>query len=279
MLTRRHLLLAALGTAAANAAGANPVVGCQTNAWKINPPDFEELLGKAAALKALGFASFECNVRFVESQFGKPREARERIAETGLVFYGPHTDLHWPLDQLLKYADGGASIGAKHMALSAGPGGNVKLDAEALGRKLDTINRLGAHCRGLGVRLVSHNYPVDYTDSQAGIEEMLRQTDPEAVSLQMDIGNAFGVRTDVTAFFERHHRRIDSFHLRDLRSGKQVPLGQGEVDFQALGAAIRRIGWSGCLTLEEETLHSTDNAYIRSVLASSREVIRKCFAV
>ena len=69
-------------------------------------------------------------------------------------------------------------------------------------------------------------------------------------------------------------------HLRDIRAGKQVPLGQGELDYAGLAAAIRKTGWPGWLTVEEEGLSkSTSPQELESVLATDRRAIHKFFGV
>lgn len=252
-------------------------MGCQTNAWKLPTADFGVLLTKVQALRKLGYHAFECNVRYVASEFSRAREASNRISETGVAFYGPHTDLQRPLDELKRYVDGAGALGARHFAVSAGSGGNVELDDAAFRRKVDLLQQLGQHCRAIGVRLVSHNYPVDYRREQAGMLRLMRETDPSGLAFLVDIGNAVQAGTDIAKFFAEHHARIDAFHLRDLREGKQVPMGQGTVDFAGLAAAIRRTRWNGWLTLEEESLPSTEDAYVRGVLGSSRAEIRRIF--
>jgi inosose dehydratase len=260
-----------------NAAPDSKRVGCQTNAWKLPTTDFGVLLSKVRALHELGFRAFECNVRYVASEFSRAREASNRISSTGVAFYGPHTDLQRPLDELKRYVEGAAALGARHFAVSAGPGGNVELDDAAFRRKVELLQKLGEHCRAMDVRLVSHNYPVDYRREQAGVLRLLRETDPSGLAILVDIGNAVQAGTDVARFFTENHARIDAFHLRDLKEGKQVPMGQGTVDFVGLAAAIRRTRWNGWLTLEEESLPSTEDAYVRGVLASSRAEIRRMF--
>jgi sugar phosphate isomerase/epimerase len=153
-----------------------------------------------------------------------------------------------------------------------------KLDQDALSKKVETILRLAKRCQQAGLRLVYHNHKEEFSAGGAEIQELLRRTDPELVFLLLDVGHAFREKADLPAFLELHHRRIDALHLRDIRDGQQVPLGQGEVNFAALAAAIRKTNWLGWLTVEEENLpKSTDNDTIESVLRTDRQAIRKLF--
>ena len=281
-IVQTALATAAFVTARAQTTAPRNPIGCQMNAWQIKQGDFDAMLAHAPYLKRLGFASFECNVRFVESQFANAKAARGRIEQTGLQFYAAHMGLRYTLDELMQKADGIVTLGAGHLALS-GNGGILTKDktvnAEALHKKIGIISGLAQHCQQLGLRLVYHNHAEEFSANAAEINEILKQTDPKQVSLLLDVGHAFREQADVPAFITQHGDRIDALHLRDIAKGKQVPLGTGEFDFTALAAAIRKANWPGWLILEEETLNSSDDHYVETVLETSRQVMRKHFGV
>ena len=291
MISRRQFLLtvplsAALPSLlrAADASSPRPQVGCQANAYPIEPGDFDDLLKRAADLKRMGYEGFECNYRFVEGKFRNTEEARAQIESTGIKFYGPHVGLQQTPDSLDRCVDGAAALGAKHLALSGAARGIVAddgtLNQDALAKKVDAITRLATLCRKAGLRLAYHNHTEEFRSGGAEIEELLRRTDPDLVSLLLDLGHAFREHADLVAFFSKHHARIEAMHLRDIRAGEQVPLGQGEVDFPGLASIIRQTGWSGWLTDEEEALHKTKELpALESILQSDRNTVRKVFGV
>lgn len=276
MLSRRGFILSAPIVIGAQAAARNPV-GCQTNAWQLEQGDFKALLERVADLKRFGFEGFECNIRFVDGQFPNPKEARSRIRQTGVRFYGTHIGIKFGLEQLESWVKGAASLGAEKFVLS-GERSLLKkdntLDQEALRKKVATLNQLSKSCQAAGLRLVYHNHRPEFAANASEMEELLRQTD---ISVLLDIGHAVLEKADVPSFVARHHQRIDAMHLRDIRAGQQVPMGQGDFDFAVLAAVIRKTGWPGWLTLEEESLKSNDNAYVESVLKSGRQLIRGIF--
>jgi sugar phosphate isomerase/epimerase len=294
MISRREFLisvpLSAALPALARAAG-DPLagrlrnsVGCQANAWQIKPGDFADLLKRAGDMKRLGFEAFECNVRFVEGQFATANQARRQIDQTGMTFFGPHTGLGQPAEQLDRLVEGAASLGARRFALSGASGKNLtkegKPDEEVLKKKVETIARLAKRCRDAGLQLVYHNHVAEFAAGGIEIEALLQRTNPELVFLLFDIGHAFRAGADVVAFFARHHARIDAMHLRDIRDKKQVPLGQGELDFAGLAAAAAKTGWPGWLTVEEENLFRTKKgAEFDSRLETDRRAVRKFFGV
>ncbi len=288
MFSRREFLVsaplaAALPALARAATGPTNHVGCQANAWQIRSGDFADLLKRVGDMKRLGFADFECNVRFVEGQFADAKSARRQIEQTGMIFFGPHTGLGQPAEHLDRLIEGAASLGAKRFALS-GANKNLtkegKLDEELLKKKVEAVARLAKRCRDAGLRLVYHNHVAEFAARGAEIEALLKRTDPQTVFLLLDIGHAFRGGADVVAFFTKHHARIDAMHLRDIRDKKQVPIGQGELDYAGLAAAVGKTGWPGWLTVEEENLwKSADHDKLESVLETDRRAIRKFFGV
>jgi sugar phosphate isomerase/epimerase len=276
-------ILTATRGARARAADAprNPVA-CQTNAWQIKQNDFAELLARLGDLKGLGYEAFECNVRFVKGQFSRGREARAEIEKTGVAFYGSHVGLRLAVDEIEPLVEGVAALGATRFVLS-GAGKALtddgRLDQKALAAKTEAITRVASRCRRAGLRLTYHNHRTEFLEHGAEVEAIVQRTDPELVWLLLDVGHAFLEKADVPAFLRRHHRRIDALHIRDIRGGVQVPLGEGEFPLSALADAIRSTGWPGYLTLEEEGLKTDDRQRVESVLRSGRQVIRKNFGV
>jgi inosose dehydratase len=288
MISRRQFLIsvplaAALPSLARAATGPASRVGCQANAWQIKPGDFAELLKRATDMKRLGYEAFECNARFVEGQFANAKQARTQIQETGMTFYGPHTGLGQPAEQLDRLVEGAASLGAKQFALSGANKSMTKegkLDEALLKKKVEGVTRVGKRCKAAGLRLAYHNHAAEFTAGGLEIEALLKRTDPELVYLLVDLGHAFRAGADVVAFFARHNQRIDAMHLRDIRGKEQVPLGQGELDYAGLATAVRKTSWPGWLTVEEENFSkSKEGAKLESRLETDRRAIRKFFGV
>src|ERR1700688_4249403 len=93
-ISRRGFLAALPVPAALLAAKPSSIrVGCQANAWKLKEGDFAQLLGVLGEMKQLGYVGFECNIRFVQDQFGRAAEARKEIEKTGVQFIGAHTSI------------------------------------------------------------------------------------------------------------------------------------------------------------------------------------------
>ncbi|MEJ7616025.1 MAG: hypothetical protein WKF30_03405 [Pyrinomonadaceae bacterium] len=125
---RRFLTALPLGGAASMAAiktmhAAAPAgvkIGCQTNAWRIDPREFSQVLGVLGELKGLGYEGFETGFRNVQGQFDNATQARRQLESIGLTFFGAHIFLEKydavtrlaPSDLITQVVDGAARLGA-----------------------------------------------------------------------------------------------------------------------------------------------------------------------
>ncbi len=262
-------------------------VGCQTNAWAINPADFSSLLSVLNTIKRIGFEGFETSFHNVERQFGNAVEARAKIEKTGLQFFGVHIFLGNqydpqtsipPMKLIAQVADGGKKLGAERVIVSgASVTANGKVDADALRRKVAGLNSAGAYCRKNGLGFCYHNHSAEFMAGGEEMSQLVGKTDPRLVDFLIDAGHAYQAHADVPAFFTRHAHRIVAFHLRDSKNGQEVVLGQGDFDYRALAKAINAAGWSGWILSEEERLSGVKLG--ESATRPAREYIRRVFGV
>lgn len=254
-IARRTILM---GVASALVAAPTPPIsiGCQTNAWPVDPANFDSLLAVIGKIRDLGFAGFETGFRNVQSQADHAAFAREQISAFGLKFIGVHIFLakYDPktniadADLYTKVAQNAAALGAQRLLLSGAPVNNK----DDLARKAEGLNNAGAVARKLGLSLAYHNHSKEFANSGAEYDGLLRLTDPKLVGFLLDAGHAFRGGADVPALVEQNHRRFIGLHLRDFRDGKQVPLGAGDFPLAQVAAVLKKTGWEGWAIAEEE---------------------------
>lgn len=290
MISRREFLAAPLAVASAAALieAAQKIggvkIGCQTNAWRIDPANFDNVLEVLRKLKELGYEGFETGFRNVQGQFANSAAARKQIEATGLKFLGCHIFLDKydeqtqiaPMDLVQKIVDGAAMLGAERLILSGG--GLVKdgkLGPEVLKRKADGLNTAGRYCRSKGIKLAYHNHVPEFAVNGLEIEGLYSQTDPALVEFLHDFGWAFYAKANVPEFFSKHHKRITGLHLRDFKNGEQVPLGQGEFPMKELAAVIKKAKWTGWAINEEERLSGEKPG--EKAVAPARQTLKQVF--
>jgi inosose dehydratase len=235
-------------------------LGCQTNAWPINPQDFSSVLAVIRKLKDWAYDGFETGFANVQPQFADPSAAKAAISAIGVRFFGVHIFLQEydretlvaPAGLYERVAAGGASLGAERLILSGAP---VRSQRD-LTNKAAALNRAGEFVASRGLTLAYHNHDTEFRKDGGEIEELLSATDPAKVGLVLDAGHAFEAHADIPAFIQKHSKRIVGFHLRDYKNGEQVPLGAGEFPLEEVAKAIRQTQWNGWILNEEERLTS-----------------------
>ena len=259
-------------------------LGCQTNAWRIDPANFDSLLSVLTKLKEMGYAGFETGFRNIEGQFANAAAARKLIDQSGLTFFGTHIFLDKydpltniaPLSLIQRVAFGAAPLGAQRVIVSGAPvaKGGV-LNEEVTKRKAEGLNVAARYCKTKGLRLAYHNHGPEFANDGLEIEALIQNTDATLVDFLPDCGWAFHAGANVPAFFAKHHRRLIGLHIRDFKNGEQVILGQGDFPLAALAAEIQKANWTGWVLNEEERLSGEKLG--ETVVAPARAALRKAF--
>jgi sugar phosphate isomerase/epimerase len=277
-VTRRSLVLG--GGAGLLSAKPNLRTASQTNAWRIDPKNFESLLTVIGTIKQLGFEGFETGFVNVRGQFDRPLPAYERLKKTGMRFFGIHVFLtsYEPETAIAKYellqevADGGRALGAERLIVSGAP----TVHPLALRAKADSLTRVAKYCKQVGIGCAYHNHAAEFSLGGTQINGLVAQTDP-IVHFVLDAGHAIEGGGDVAAFFSKNWKRIDGIHLRDAKAGKEVPLGEGDYDYAPLAKAIQASDWRGWLITEEERLSGEKLG--EAAVGPARTTIRRVFGV
>jgi inosose dehydratase len=237
--------------------------GAQTNAWAIDPQKPDSFFDVLNQVKQIGYDGFETGFRNLSSSFDAPSVTKQRIAATGLTFFGIHIFLFPPqLDPASKLpprdlyqqvARGGAALGAQRLIFSGGPAANP----DQLKTKIEALNEAGRFAQSVGLRLAYHNHWWEFQSEIGEIEALYTQTDPATVSFLLDAGHAYRGGANVPDFLRQHEKRIIALHFRDYRDGHQVPLGQGTFPLAQVAATLKQLRWSGWAINEEEREDST----------------------
>jgi len=183
--------------------------------------------------------------------------------------------------QVLGAGEALSFLGAKHLLLIDGtytsektgePVGPVSLDENAWRRLIDTAHRVADIARfRFGLHVVFHPHAETHVEYEAQIEQFLKETDPERISLCLDTGHHAYRGGDPVEFMRRHHRRIRYLHLKSIDSSvrstvisQKIPfakavamdmfceLSKGVVDFRAFAEVLRQADYEGFAVVEQD---------------------------
>jgi sugar phosphate isomerase/epimerase len=109
---------------------------------------------------------------------------------------------------------------------------------EEVHASIDLLNRAGQACRKAGLILALHNHEAEFKrmGDTTPYEMILKGTDPNHLTMELDIGWAMKAGVDPVALFTQYPDRFALWHVKDIDSKLQtpVPLGQGVIDFRRI---------------------------------------------
>jgi inosose dehydratase len=124
-----------------------------------------------------------------------------------------------------------------------------------------------------GLHTVFHHHCAGFVETPAEVQTFLDLTDPELIGLCFDTGHYRFGGGDPVAGLRQHAGRIWHVHFKDcqpeiaarsrqerwdylkaLHHGVFCELGKGDVDFPAVLAALREIGYEGWIVVEQDVL-------------------------
>ena len=124
----------------------------------------------------------------------------------------------------------------------------------------------------LGVMLAIENVDCEFTDSLDKIMRYVKDINSPWLQIYSDIGNLTAMNQDVTKQLQDYGNHIAAIHIKDTRSGiaRNVPFGEGIVDFISAFNTLRNIGFYGPMVLEMWANGKKDNY---NIIKDSREWI------
>jgi sugar phosphate isomerase/epimerase len=116
----------------------------------------------------------------------------------------------------------------------------------------ENFNTWGRKVKAAGMKFGYHNHTMEFApqDGIVPLDELLRLTDPELVTLEMDCGWVVVGGADPVTYLKRYPTRISMLHVKDFKpatgpvTASEPPpaaeLGQGTLDYHRIFAAARR---------------------------------------
>ena len=175
-------------------------------------------------------------------------------------------------DQLRAIARFAAATGSERIVFchSVPRDGLADADIAEIAR---AVSRLGVDVADLGVRLSlhhHHNQPVMHRHDFDVFFDAVDAAAPGSVALTVDTAHlAKSGVTDIPGLIRDLAAVIDNIHLKDFRDGEFRLLGEGDLDFVGIFAALDDIGFEGTLCVDEES---------RAGLLEGMEVSRRYLA-
>lgn len=178
--------------------------------------------------------------------FGRtPAQIRLAVERLGLRAPGTHLEYERLESDWRRTLDAAAAAGHQYVVIPWVPE-PARRTEDDWRRLADLLNRCGHAARSAGVRLAYHNqlYDVQPINDVMPIDRLARDTDPEAVTFELDVFWAVKGGADPFLLLDRHVGRFTLIHAKDIGRAPALEMkdvGAGTMDWRALLAAARPV--------------------------------------
>ena len=184
---------------------------------------------------------------------------QERISASGMSCAGLYTPGWGGRDEtdalaharaIARCAGFAEALGAGHVTST---GASPRSEPGALERVILCAREVLKALRGDSpVKLALEPHYGNVLEQPEDFEAVLAACPDERLGLCVDTGHFHSATVDIPAFIHRFAPRIYSVHLKDHLGTRSVGIGRGEIDLQAVMAALKEVGYRGGLTVELE---------------------------
>ncbi len=128
------------------------------------------------------------------------------------------------------------------------------LTPDDLRRTARELSEIGRTARDAGIKLSLHHHFGQPVMLAEDADVFFDAVSDHAVGLTVDTAHLVksGI-ADIAGFIRRFAPVIDNYHIKDIRAGQFEVLGRGEIDFGPVFAAIRKTGYAGFVSADEES--------------------------
>lgn len=230
------------------------------------------------SIKAMGFTEIEGSAGKVS-----PEEFKKLCNDRGISI--PSTGGGY--EQLVKdpqaAADMAKALGASYLMCAWIPHERGAFNLDNAKKAVADFNTIGKVLKENGITFCYHTHGYEFQPYEKGtlLDYLIKNTNPEYVSFEMDVLWAQFGGGDPVALLKKYGSRWKLLHLKDLRKGvkkdltggtsqeNDVPLGTGEIDIPGIIKEAKKIGIKHYF-IEDESSHVNTQvpqsiAYLKSL--------------
>lgn len=152
-------------------------------------------------------------------------EELEKMVESALALGKKYMVCYWP------WMDGGENKNLDDFKIAA-----------------ERLNQLGEKCNRMGIRFAAHNHDKEFVKVEGyrwGYEVLLRETDPDLVTMQLDLYWIIKGGGDPLVLLNEYPGRYEMFHVKDMDNTADKSYtcpGYGVIDFASIFAKSKQAG-------------------------------------
>lgn len=229
-------------------------------------------LGTLKKVAAIGYKNVE-HANYKERKFYgfAPKEFKKILDDLGLKMPSGHTVMgktHWDdakkdFSNEWKYTVEDAAVLEQKFVISPWLDETLRQTYDDLLRYMEVFNKSGELCKKSGMKFGYHNHDFEFSQKLNGMtvyDIMLKNTDPNLVIQQLDIGNLYNGGAKAIDIVKQYPGRFNSLHVKDeIKSEKEgeeyesTILGAGIVNVKEVIDLCRKSGGTEHYIVEQES--------------------------
>ncbi len=163
-----------------------------------------------------------------------PREFRGVVEDLGMKLISSHTMFN-PVD-MGKYSEDHIEAGIQYIVLPYLPK-EKREKADDYKLLAEDLNRSGQVAAKMGIRVGYHNHAFEFDeiDGIKGYDTLLDYTDPDLVTMQLDLFWIVYAGYDPIDYFMKYPGRFGLWHIKDMNNEKEkkfIEVGEGIINFK-----------------------------------------------
>lgn len=215
----------------------NKVIGIQL--YTLHKQMKEDALGTMNKVAGIGFNAIE-TAGYADGKFYgfAPEEFKSIVEDMGMIPQSSHAGIN--LENIDETIEDTLNAGMSYLVLpSLDKSKRNTLDDY---RKVaDEFNQIGAKCKDAGLTFAYHNHAFEFEvlEEKIPYDILLENTDPELVTMQLDLYWIIYGGKDPVEYFKRFPGRFELFHVKDMlpsASMESTEIGRGTIDFKSIFA-------------------------------------------
>lgn len=160
-----------------------------------------------------------------------PKEMKQTCKDLGMTLRSAHTgiDANWQ-----KTIEQAGEAGQEYLVCSSLPFAGDTV--ENYQKVAERFNKAGEECQAAGLKFGYHNHDFEFKKDQGYVlyDILLVNTDPELVTMEMDLGWVVAAGYDPLKYFADYEGRFKLWHLKDMKGKNSVEFGNGKLDIAGI---------------------------------------------
>jgi sugar phosphate isomerase/epimerase len=228
--------------------------------------------GTLRQIATLGYREVEAAGFFGHS----PAEVKQAMDGAGLHCVSAHYSLKDLLPKMDETIQFGKDLGLSYIVCSSpmlkdpsrvkDPGSGAARESMTLEDwrwNADQFNRIGEKVNAAGMRFAYHNHTPEFRSENGVVfyDELLRQTDPAKVTMELDCGWAVVAGQKPGDLLSRHPTRFSMLHVKDFKMTPtstpsdhppSTEMGHGNIDYRPIFEAAKKADIKHAFVEQEE---------------------------